>query len=239
MSRNDFSLFTVSFAAALAVFFGFAQEPWENIGLLLIFMAILAHMLAHMGARPQVQKLAHIALVFAVGFAWAQFVTLAQHRGTGAPVFERGDRLISGEIIWGELRARGSLIDMTVYAPDGPNYGVRLYGKRDLMSRLRPGCHAQLIAALSPLQKPVVIGGYDPRFTAWFDGRRGQGFVRSVEAIDCSARLSLKHRISRLRLRLAAHYRAVMSPQTGPVAAALITGCARCHRGTGARGISP
>ena len=36
MSRADFSLFIVSFAAALALFFGLAQEPWENIGLLLI-----------------------------------------------------------------------------------------------------------------------------------------------------------------------------------------------------------
>ena len=50
MSCADFSLFIVSFAAALALFFGLAQEPWENIGLLLIFIALLGLMGAHLRA---------------------------------------------------------------------------------------------------------------------------------------------------------------------------------------------
>ena len=41
MSRADCCLFVVSFAAALALFFGLAQEPWENTGLLLVFIALL------------------------------------------------------------------------------------------------------------------------------------------------------------------------------------------------------
>ena len=55
MSRADFSLFIVSFAAALVLFFGLAQEPWENIGLLLIFIALLGFMDAHLkgGARAE------------------------------------------------------------------------------------------------------------------------------------------------------------------------------------------
>lgn len=224
MSRTDFSLSTVSFATALALFFGLAQEPWENIGLLLIFIAVLALMLTHIEVRPLGQRLARLGLIFAIGFAWAQITTLAQHRGTGTPQFDGGEQSIIGEVIWGEPRPRGSLIDLRVKDASGRTFDVRLYGKRDLASRLRPGCMAQIKVSLSPLPKPSVIGGYDPRFTAWFDGRRGQGFVRSVEAINCGQRLNLTHRIARLRLRLATHYRLNMSPETGPVAAALVTG---------------
>lgn len=224
MSRTDFSLFIVSFAAALAVFFGLAQEPWENIGLLLIFTALLGLMGAYLIGDARAKKLSLIGLVFAVGFAWAQFITLAQHRGTGTPQFESGEQSIVGEVMWGEPRPRGSLIDLRVKDASGRAFDVRLYGKRDLASRLRPGCMAQIKVSLSPVSKPSVIGGYDPRFSAWFNGRRGQGFVRQVETLDCSQRVSLKNRIARLRLRLATHYRLTMSPETGPVAAALVTG---------------
>lgn len=224
MSRADFSLFIVSFAAALALFFAPVQEPWENIGLLLIFFALLALMGAYLATDVRARKLSWLLLVFALGFAWAQFSTLAQHRGTGTPQFESGDQSITGELIWGESRPRGSLIDLRVKDDTGRAFDVRLYGKRDFASRLRPGCIAQIKVSLSPLSKPSVIGGYDPRFSAWFNGRRGQGFVRQVETIDCSQRVSLKNRIARLRLRLATHYRLNMSPDTGPVAAALVTG---------------
>lgn len=175
MSRADFSLFIVSFAAALALFFGLAQEPWENIGLLLIFIALLGLMGAHLKGGACARKVSFVALVFAIGFAWAQFATLAQQRGTGIPQFERGDQAIIGEVIWGEPRPLGSLIDLRVKDPTGRAFDVRLYGNRDLASRLRPGCVARIKVSLSPLSKPSVIGGYDPRFSAWFNGRRGQG----------------------------------------------------------------
>ena len=224
MSRTDFSLFVVSFAASLAVFFGLAKEPWENIGLLLTFIALLGLMGAFLVCGPRGCKVSILALIFALGFSWAQFSTLAQHRGTGTPQFETGDQSVIGEVIWGEPRPRGSLIDLRVKDVKGRSFDVRLYGKGDLASRLRPGCVAQIRISLTPLPKPSVIGGYDPRFSAWFNGRRGRGFVRAIETIDCSHRVSLKNRIARLRLRLATHYRVTMSPEAGPVAAALVTG---------------
>ena len=85
MSRNDFSLYTVSFAAALAYFFGLAEEPSRNTGLLLIFIALIFVMLAHLSIHLHVQKLSHVLILFAVGFAWAQFATWAQHRATAVP----------------------------------------------------------------------------------------------------------------------------------------------------------
>ena len=143
MSRTDFSLFVVSFAASLALFFALPKEPWENIGLLLIFIALLGLMGAFLVGGPAGRKVSILALIFALGFSWAQFSTLAQHRGTGTPHFETGDQSIIGEVIWGEPRPRGSLIDLRVKDVTGRSFDVRLYGKRDLASYLRPGlCHA-------------------------------------------------------------------------------------------------
>lgn len=224
MSRNDFSLFTVSFAAALAIFFGLTNEPWVNLGLLLVFCAVLLTMLAHMGAWPYWQKAAHVGLVFALAFGWAQFTTWAQQRGTGQLHIGANEQEISGTIIWSEPRGRGSQIDISLKDATGRAFALRLYGKRDMAARLKPGCTAQLGVNLAPLAKPSVIGGYDPRFSAWFNGRRGQGFVRRIAAVECAGQVNLKHRVARLRLQLAAHYRGLMSPETGPVAAALVTG---------------
>ena len=67
MSRADFSLFIVSFATALAVFFGRPIEPWENIGLVLIFIALLGVMGAHLIGSLRAQKVSYIALVFVIG----------------------------------------------------------------------------------------------------------------------------------------------------------------------------
>lgn len=224
MSRADFSLFVVSFAAALALFFGLAQEPWENTGLLLVFIALLGVVGAFLAGGSCSRKVAILALVFALGFAWAQVITLAQHRGTGTPQFETGEQSIFGKVMWGEPRPHGSLIDLRVKDTNAHAFDVRLYGKHNLVSRLRPGCMTQIKVSLSPLSKPSVIGGYDPRFNAWFQGRRGQGFVRQIETIDCSQHISLVNRIASLRLRLAEYYRLNMSPETGPVGAALVTG---------------
>ena len=105
MSCADFSLFVVSFAAALALFFGLAQEPWENTGLLLVFIALLGVVGAFLTGGSCSRKVAISALVFAIGFTWAQVATLAQHRGTGTPQFETGEQSIFRKVIWGEPRA--------------------------------------------------------------------------------------------------------------------------------------
>lgn len=77
---------------------------------------------------------------------------------------------------------------------------------------------------MKPLPPPIIIGGYDPRRDAWFAGRRGQGFVRSIDDVDCTQDLALRHHLARSRLVLARYYRAHMSDEAGPVAAALVTG---------------
>lgn len=224
MSRNNFSLSVVIFAAALAVFFASAEEPHVNAGLLGVFSALIFLMLAYLGHHIWLQRLAWGVIIFALGFAWAHFMTLAQYRGTGTPLTLQGEQEIDGRVTWSEPRARGSVVDISLRDAGGRAFGLRLYGKQAMASTLRPGCFARLTAELSPLALPSVIGGYDPRFVAWFDGRRGRGFIREVQTIDCGQRLNLRHRLARLRLRLAAHYRALMSDETGPVAAALVTG---------------
>lgn len=224
MSRTYFSFSVVIFSAALAVFFAVTDEPNVNLGLVGLFWALVLLMMAYLSRHVWLHKSAWAVIIFAVGFAWAQFITLAQYRATGTPPDGPGTLDIAGVVTWSEPRAHGSLVDITLHDARGHPYGLRLYGKQVLASTLRPGCHVQLGARLSPLAKPVVVGGYDPRFVAWFDGRRGQGFIRDVHAIDCSAKPNLRQRLARWRLQLAAHYRAYMSDEAGPVAAALVTG---------------
>lgn len=126
MSSADFSLFIVSFVAALALFFALVQEPWENIGLLLIFFALLGLMGAYLAADVRARKLSWLLLVFALGFAWAQFATLAQHMGTGTRQFADGEQVLIGEVIWGEPRPRGNLIDLRVKGDTGrAAYGLQ------------------------------------------------------------------------------------------------------------------
>lgn len=224
MSRSAFSLSIICFASAQAIFFGQSQEPPFNMGLILLLVALIALMHAHLTPWDRLQKTAWLFLVFAIGFGWAQFMTLAQLRGTGQPPVASGEQNVQAIVKWSEWRSRGSLVDVELRDETGRAYGVRLYGKQDMAAQLLPGCAVNLTADLSPLPLPSVIGGYDPRFVAWFEGRRGQGFIREVQAHDCSIRPNLKQRVARWRLAIAVHYRAAMSPDSGPVAAALITG---------------
>lgn len=85
MSRTDFSLSVISFATALALFFALPEEPHVNLGLIYLFIAMLLLMLAYLGDRLWMHRLAWGGVIVALGFAWAQFTTLAQFRGTGTP----------------------------------------------------------------------------------------------------------------------------------------------------------
>lgn len=224
MSRSAFSLSIICFAVACAVLFGQTHEPPVNMGLIIFLLSVLGLMHAYLTPWLRLQKFAWLCVVFAVGFGWAQFMTLAQYRGAGQPPVLTGEQSLQAIVKWSEWRPRGSLIDVEMKDETGRVYGLRLYGKQAMAAQLLPGCAVKLTAQVSPLPLPSVIGGYDPRFVAWFEGRRGQGFIRDVQARDCSIRPNLKQRVARWRLAIAAHYRAVMSPDSGPVAAALITG---------------
>ncbi len=235
MRQHHFSMLIVSFAAAMAVFFGWPNEPPVAVSLALATLALIILQYGEQRVRPRVRRAGLVLLAFAFGFGWAQAFTHWHSASTGHIYIAPSEvwqpdaapsepRLIGGIVDWSEPTPRGSRVDLryTDYL-DRP-LTLRLYGEQELAERLWPGCQVQLLVALEPLALPTVVDGYDPRASAWFDGQRGRGFVREVQTIDCTASPSLGHRLARLRLALAAKYRSSMSDTVGPVAAALVTG---------------
>lgn len=108
MSGSAFSLSIICFAVACAVFFGQTHEPPVNMGLILLLVAVIALMHAYLTPWDRLQKTAWLFLVFALGFGWAQFMTLAQLRGTGQPPVASGEQNVQAIVKWSEWRPRGS-----------------------------------------------------------------------------------------------------------------------------------
>ncbi|MBT5518856.1 MAG: hypothetical protein HOK33_07950 [Rhodobiaceae bacterium] len=233
MRQNHFSMLIVSFAVAMAVFFGWPHEPPVAVSFALGTLALIVLQYGEQNLRPRVRRLGILFLAFGCGFAWAQAYTHWQQASTGQIYIAPNQtpdapypapRLLSGVIDWSEPTPRGSRVDLKYRDHLGKPLVLRLYGGQALASQLAPGCQVQMHVALEPLALPTVVDGYDPRASAWFHGQRGRGFIRQVETLDCTLAPSLGHRLARLRLKLAAHYRNTMSEEAGPVAAALVTG---------------
>ena len=241
MRQHHFSMLIVSFTAAMAVFFGWPNEPPVWVSVAMGILTLMIWQFGEQSARPRVRRVGLVLLAFTFGFAWAQAFTHWQARSTGSiyiassqtwsqaepgtPAARLGEpRLLDGVIDWSEPTPRGSRIDLLYSDYLGRALSLRLYGSQGLAATLLPGCQVQLQVALEPLALPTVMGGYDPRASAWFDGQRGRGFVREVQSVDCTGQIGLAHHLARLRLSLAAQYRNAMSETAGPVAAALVTG---------------
>ncbi len=226
MRRTHFSLFIVSFAVAMAVFFGWPSEPpiWISLALVLVSCAVLYF--ARHRDMYRLTQFGMCLLMFSLGFAWAQAHTQWQAHMTGALYVPNGKQevTLSGVIVWVEPTERSSIIDLQLRDAHEKSVLVRLYGKLAATTYVKPGCVGTFQARLKPLSLPTVSSGYDPRFSPWFSGRRAVGFVRDIQSVDCTAPLLWSHRLARWRLSLAAHFRDSMSEQAGPVAASLVTG---------------
>jgi competence protein ComEC len=210
------------FVLAAAIYFIWPYEPSLFAAALPLSLAVLARGLGRIWQAEATKQAARIFLAMAVGFAWAQGRAHMQAAQTGTPVY--GAQNISGTVEWHEAQARGSRWDVRLKDETGRYFMVRLYGKRAQLDAAQPGCVVNLTADIRPLPTPIVMGAYDPRRDAWFEARRGQGFIRELSGVECSHNIALRHYVARARLALARHYRAHMSKQAGPVAAALATG---------------
>lgn len=210
------------FVLAIAMFLLWPSEPPPFITLVMFITAAAGYAVARYFEAQRAQRIGQIFLVMMLGFSWVQARTYWEARQTGQAVF--GETQVSGIVEWHEAQARGSRWDIRLQDAQGRFFRVRLYGKQADLARTQPGCAITLTADMKPLSPPIIIGGYDPRRDAWFAGRRGQGFVRSIDDVDCTQDLALRHHLARSRLALARYYRAHMSDEAGPVAAALVTG---------------
>ena len=210
------------FVLAIVFFLLWPHEPSPFIAPTMLAATALIYAAARYIGSQSLRRVAYILLAMGLGFGWAQTRTYNEATQTGEAVF--GRMQVSGMVEWHEAQARGSRWDIRLQDAQGRFFMVRLYGKQADLVRAQPGCGITLTADIQPLPRPILIGGYDPRRDAWFAGRRGQGFMRAIDGVDCTQNLALRHYLARGRLALARYYRAHMSPQTGPVAAALVTG---------------
>ncbi len=137
---------------------------------------------------------------------------------------------LTGEIVWAEKHnRRGRLIlqttDMLEEGKTQKPYRVELYTKFASIDILHPGCRVSVKARIARLPSPIIKDGYDPRFAAFFEGKRGRGFLQDIIAHDCASQNeTLLHKLDSIRLAFAARLAEKMSTQTSAVAAALTTG---------------
>ena len=227
MTRQQFfPLFVIMLAAGMAGYFSWPFEPPAYA------VAILAASTAGFAWRMpwgwQVARLRPIlVLAHAVflGALWAQAMSHYQlHKWADVPIVVAGEeRATAARVMWSEPRIRGSLVDVEI-AAEGKPYRLRLFGKKPMAARLRPGCLADMVVQIKPIAAPFADNSYDPRLRQFFNGRKGQGFIRQLGRIRCPERRKWGAHLADLRLHVAAQFRHTLDPPYGGVAAALVTG---------------
>lgn len=207
MPFKQFPFLVSAFAGAAAVYFSLPVEPplWVVPCAALAVVAIM-FITRHRWSFAMLSAVIAASALF--GFGWAQMRTNWVERHYAQPNFEHRQTVqIAGVVTWNEIQPRSAKLDIKVTAPSARPYLVRLYGRHAHIQNLGPGCYTVLQAEMTRRDGPIVIGGFEPRLDAWFAGRRGQGFIRAIDEVDCSQDLRLAHYLARWRLQLAEKYR--------------------------------
>jgi competence protein ComEC len=214
----------VAFGAGALIYFSTPGEPSVTTGQILAGLAALGLILAYRYARhrPLVWSVLMV-LVFAMsGFARSQHHT---HLQASNFVEESGSaRTVSGwiEAVQNSNGRERIVVRVAAFETmDAPPRRIRFFARR---ATLGPGDAITARVVLIPPRRPAVPGGYDPAFAAWFSGLGGTGYaIAPLEASEVTGD-ALERRIARWRWQMAEHIRARAAPQTGGIAAALITG---------------
>ncbi len=224
MTRQQFfPLVFIALASGMAVYFSLAFEPSPYfIALLLIAGAPMAWRFRR--AETAAARLVLLTMVASFGFAWAQLLSLhtaAKWQQLALPSAGE-ERLISGHIIWSEPRARGSVMDISI--TQTKPYRLRIFAAKHVAADALPGCHIEALVFVAPIGLPISRHAYDRRFTQFFAGRQGQGFLRRIDKLDCQQRLTVSAGLARWRLSIAQAFRQALPPPLGALAASLVTG---------------
>lgn len=214
----------VAFGAGALVYFFMPAEPSILAGMLLAGAATLSVCLAFWFARhrPIVWSLLMVLAFTLAGFARAQQHTQAQRSNF---VQESGSaRTVSGwiEAVQNSNGRERIVVRVTGFENmDAPPRRIRFFARRGTAG---PGDAISARVVLIPPRRPAVPGGYDPAFAAWFSGLGGTGYaIAPIESSEVSGDRWARQ-IARWRWQMAEHIRARAAPETGGIAAALITG---------------
>lgn len=203
-------------------FFSLSNDPGPGLILLLTLVSLLAVYLLRFNDARRIVALA--LLLIALGGAVAH---LRSH-WVAAPVLEfRYYGPVEGRLI-GLDRSSSGYLRMTLDQPrlvrvDPQNRPRRL--RLSLVRGQTPPPIGAMVATtghLMPPQGPAEPAGYDFRRHAWFQGLGANGYTRNPVMVLRPPDRGLV--LQRLRARLSQIIRARLGPQTGGVAAALITG---------------
>ena len=241
-ARHFFPFLPVAFELGIATYFVWPSEPsLHYLAALPVLLAFgrVQSLPAPGGIYELYVKSAMIffmCLICGAGWAHLHSYRASQNWATPLPPAGGVETTIAGQVDMLEIRWRGGELHITVResgftdnAAEVPSgilprpFRARLFSSKEIAFRARPGCHARLKVRLQPLCAPLTDGGYDPRFPALFEGLRALGFVREIVSLTCETG-TWAHRLARLRLDMADQIRTTLPPQTGGVAAALITG---------------
>ena len=226
MTRQQFfPLVFLSLALGMGLYFSWPREP--NIYVLgSAVMVCLCLRLAVWRRAGIFVSIVSLVLTTLLGVLWAQATTLHQAASLANISFSvRGELVtLDGQVVWSEPRSRGSVLDLAMVSAAGKPYQVRVFAAKSIAAQALPGCRIRAAAFVKSIATPIAKGAYDPRLTQFFNGRKGQGFLRQVEHLDCQGPISWRQHLARLRLHIAAKFRNQMETPQGALAASLVTG---------------
>ena len=216
----------VAMGIGIALYFVLDSEPHAWAG-----PVVLAVTMASVVAgwrRPSLRLVAVVVATAAFGFCVAQW----RAHDVAAPVIEERTRsvVVSGRVAGVETRPTGIRVVI-----DEPSVGDLAAERTPRRVRItvrtrghspRPGEWIRVRAVLMPPPPPAAPGAFDFPRQAWFKGLGAVGFaVGKIEHLaDAESALSLSLWLNGRRQVIAERVREKLAPESGGVAAALMTG---------------
>ncbi|CAN5523229.1 ComEC/Rec2 family competence protein [soil metagenome] len=221
----------VAFGLGAASYLELKVEP--SWALLVGLTAGLAGLAWGVGRRLTTQGLS-VLLVLATFLTAGALAGKVRSTLVAAPILA-GDRTVA--------TVEGFVVDVVSPGAGGPRLliapvSISRLASEDTPKRIRvtvnagdipaPGQAIRLRAMLGPPPPPASPGAYDFARDAWFHGVGGVGFligdIRPTELDPAPLRLRLVMAVNAYRWRLATRIVARMGPETGGIAAAMVTG---------------
>ena len=235
--EHGFIAAPTGFGLGILAYFALPSEPPLAAGVLVcglagaLWLAFTRWPPALTERRLAAFRLASGALALAAaGFAAASWEA---HRIYTPQVLRNIDETrIAARLVWTEPHPSGATFLIAPAQIDGyagalPTR-IRLYGARSYMNdgaqKLRPGCELVLRASLVPLTKAVAPQDFDFRFFYYYQRIGASGFLRALDAVDCSSRRTLAERLAGLRQAIGERIAAALPQPAGGLAVALLTG---------------